>query len=238
MATSFDGSPLMTGNPDDDNRMALAMTLQGEFGGVQDANTRRELMKMAAGAAMNTFGKAEWSKNYGDFKAHLDDRFMAPRDGVSGKNQMAREALTGQITAEDEAKDALQIASATMAGRLGTDWHAQYYFTPEEISQMKKNKSFDFSQMESKGKLDKYELFSYKPEVWKKKVETSDANIDLQSKLATLGLYQGKVDGMVGKHTKEAVKSFQRAVGLAEDGVAGKKTKAKLEELYQQLAKQ
>ena len=51
----------------------------------------------------------------------------------------------------------------------------------------------------------------------------------LQSKLKTLGYYTGSVDGSFGAGTTAAVISFQSAVGLKADGVAGKST---LEALY------
>jgi len=229
--TSFDNSPLMTGDADKDNRTALGITLLGEFGGVKDHNTRRELMTMAANAAVKTAGKGDWAKNNGDFKAHLDDRFYAPRDGVAGKNQAAAQALKGQFTNEEATKDAIQIQSAVLNGRAEDKYNAQFYFTPSEISNLKKSKSFDFSQVDSKGKLGEYELYAYKPDVWKKKVELSDKNIALQSKLASVGLYDGKVDGLVGNRTKEAVKALQRAGGLKPDGIVGKKTQALLDQL-------
>ena len=230
MPTSFDYSPLMTGDTERDNRTALGITLAGEFSNVKDANTRRELMAMAANAAINTAGKGDWAKNYGDFKAHLDDRFYAPRDGVSGKNQAAAQAMKGQGD-ENVLKDAIQIQSAALAGRLPDKYGAQFYYKKPEIDDLKKRKAFDFSQVDSKGKLGDYEMFAYKPDIWKKKVETSEKNIALQSQLASLGVYDGKIDGLIGNRTKEAIKAVQRAGGEKPDGIVGKKTKALLDRL-------
>ena len=51
------------------------------------------------------------------------------------------------------------------------------------------------------------------------------ANIKaVQTRLATLGYYTYKVDGIWGSRTKKAVKKFQRDYGLTADGIAGKKT--------------
>jgi len=51
---------------------------------------------------------------------------------------------------------------------------------------------------------------------------------DLQQKLKDRGFYQGKVDGIFGSGTKEALMEFQKAVGLSPDGVAGPATLAEL----------
>lgn len=46
----------------------------------------------------------------------------------------------------------------------------------------------------------------------------------LQRLLKLLGKYSGDIDGSYGPKTTEAVKAFQRSVGLVPDGVAGHKT--------------
>ncbi len=46
----------------------------------------------------------------------------------------------------------------------------------------------------------------------------------IQKKLKNWGYYKGSVDGIFGKQTKEAVKSFQKKNGLTVDGIVGKKT--------------
>ena len=50
----------------------------------------------------------------------------------------------------------------------------------------------------------------------------------IQQKLKNWGYYKGAVDGIYGKQTKEAVKSFQKKNGLSVDGVVGDKTLAAL----------
>ena len=47
---------------------------------------------------------------------------------------------------------------------------------------------------------------------------------DLQYRLQILGYYQGKLDGVYGSRTYQAVKQFQRNYGLAADGLTGKRT--------------
>ena len=55
------------------------------------------------------------------------------------------------------------------------------------------------------------------------------AGIDfIQSLLKKLGYYQGKIDGIFGEQTKEAVQRFQKEFGIPVDGVVGKQTYDKL----------
>ena len=49
---------------------------------------------------------------------------------------------------------------------------------------------------------------------------------DLQKYLASIQLYDGKVDGIFGNKTLQAVKQFQSSQGLTADGVVGSKTVA------------
>lgn len=46
----------------------------------------------------------------------------------------------------------------------------------------------------------------------------------VQTALSKQGFYKGKVDGMVGKMTTNAVKAFQKKKGLKVDGLIGPKT--------------
>ncbi len=50
----------------------------------------------------------------------------------------------------------------------------------------------------------------------------------IQNALKNAGFYEGRIDGKIGKNTKQAVRAFQEANGLAADGVVGNKTWAKL----------
>lgn len=50
----------------------------------------------------------------------------------------------------------------------------------------------------------------------------------IQTKLSELGYLQGKVDGIFGSQTKDAVIRFQRDYGLTADGIVGKNTLASL----------
>ena len=47
---------------------------------------------------------------------------------------------------------------------------------------------------------------------------------EIQRRLYSLGYYTGKIDGIFGSKTRSAVISFQKAHGLAPDGIVGKKT--------------
>jgi hypothetical protein len=50
----------------------------------------------------------------------------------------------------------------------------------------------------------------------------------VQTRLQTLGLYQGKIDGLFGPLTTEAVRNFQQAEQLQVDGVVGPQTWSRL----------
>ena len=55
-----------------------------------------------------------------------------------------------------------------------------------------------------------------------------DSVADIQTYLANNGFNPGIIDGEVGSYTKEAIKAFQRKVGLIPDGVAGNRTKSEM----------
>lgn len=57
----------------------------------------------------------------------------------------------------------------------------------------------------------------------------SDAVLQLQKNLKTLGYYSGSLTGSFGSLTEEAVQKFQRAYGLDDDGIAGSKTLEKVQ---------
>jgi hypothetical protein len=54
---------------------------------------------------------------------------------------------------------------------------------------------------------------------------------DLQSYLAGVGLYQGKIDGIFGPQTDKAVRQMQGSSGVKSDGIVGPKTRAALESI-------
>ena len=60
------------------------------------------------------------------------------------------------------------------------------------------------------------------------KASLKPSTSEIQQALKNAGFYQGAVDGKMGAMTREAVKEFQRVHGLADDGVIGKQTWAKL----------
>lgn len=48
--------------------------------------------------------------------------------------------------------------------------------------------------------------------------------LTMQTALKSLGYYQGKLDGVYGTGTENAVRAFQKQAGLKQDGIAGSKT--------------
>src|SRR6266446_4579326 len=62
----------------------------------------------------------------------------------------------------------------------------------------------------------------------------SDAHITgIQKAMQKLGYDPGKIDGVMGPHTKEAIKKFQQANALTPDGILGPKTQAALTKVLQ-----
>ena len=53
-----------------------------------------------------------------------------------------------------------------------------------------------------------------------------DSVSDIQTYLSNNGFNPGIIDGKIGSYTREAIKAFQRKVGLIPDGVAGNRTKS------------
>jgi len=51
---------------------------------------------------------------------------------------------------------------------------------------------------------------------------------ELQSRLLQKGFYEGEIDGKIGGGSKKAIKSYQKSVGLAQDGYASKKVLRRL----------
>ena len=71
-------------------------------------------------------------------------------------------------------------------------------------------------------------LAQYADAVTYQKGSTGSTVTTIQQKLSRWGYYSGKVDGVYGSKTVEAVKYFQRKNGLAVDGKCGPKTLAAL----------
>jgi hypothetical protein len=51
---------------------------------------------------------------------------------------------------------------------------------------------------------------------------------NIQRALKNAGYYKGRVDGVLGKQSRRAISSFQRANGLRADGICGARTWGKL----------
>ena len=55
-----------------------------------------------------------------------------------------------------------------------------------------------------------------------------DSVSDIQTYLSNNGFNPGIIDGKIGSYTREAIKAFQRKVGLIPDGVVGNRTKSSM----------
>ncbi len=65
-----------------------------------------------------------------------------------------------------------------------------------------------------------------------RRIEPVTETAGLQARLKNLDFYHGKVDGMFGKETKEAIKSFQAANQLDVTGRPDQQTQDKLKEVH------
>lgn len=63
-----------------------------------------------------------------------------------------------------------------------------------------------------------------KPPATSREGDRGDDVLKLQKALKILGFYSGGCDGIYGEMTVKAVKSFQKARGMSQDGIAGKVT--------------
>ena len=70
-----------------------------------------------------------------------------------------------------------------------------------------------------------------------KKIGSRPSIKDIQTALANAGFEPGKIDGHMGKQTREALKAFQKAHNLKVNGKANKKTWALLSEYLNQKIK-
>lgn len=74
--------------------------------------------------------------------------------------------------------------------------------------------------------------------VVRRTIKKGNTGIDvaaLQNMLNTVDYYCGSVDGIFGKKTKDAVVKFQKAYGLKADGIVGRQTWTKLNEVYKNI---
>jgi peptidoglycan hydrolase-like protein with peptidoglycan-binding domain len=60
---------------------------------------------------------------------------------------------------------------------------------------------------------------------------------DIQTALKNAGFYQGEIDGVIGRETKEAIMKFQGANGLTADGTVGSRTWVLLSKYLTEKAK-
>lgn len=207
-------SQIQASNPDDAKVLHLAQTLYGEFAGVKDPDKQRSYMVMGASAAHNLYQKREYKDL--DWDTYLYKRF----DAVNGMNQPYKEALSGKFSNPEAWKRAMQVSFGTTNGHIKNDG-TEFYWEPKEYKRIAGTKALpNPDQLEKFGANGQYQVYRYKP-------KTGQA-YDIQQKLQDMGYYDGEVDGKLGPVSQAAVKRYQEDNGLLADGIAGKKTKAKL----------
>lgn len=207
-------SAIQASNPDDAKVLHMAQTLYGEFAGVKDKDLQRQYMTMAASAAQNLFGKKEYSQD--DWDTYLYKRF----DAVANMNQPYKEALQGQFDTPQKQsawKRAMQVAFGVKNGMIEKT-PAEFYWTPQEYKTITKNGALpNPDQLTKVSSVGQYDTYRYKTQ--------KDDKSAIQDQLKQQGYYDGKVDGVFGPMTKAAVRKFQEDNGLKVDGLVGKQTK-------------
>lgn len=99
-------------------------------------------------------------------------------------------------------------------------------------SSVKKNETLQLqekvTQLEAQLKQQQDENDILKQQVAKAYTDKKEVRMpngkEIQQALKNAGYYKGDIDGQIGSKTKDAIKKFQTANGLAADGVIGSRT--------------
>lgn len=155
------------------------------------------------------------------FGGTYHDVILSPKQfSAVGGNEWEK-ALTNNLTEDEQLfmKKALQISGRLLKGELeNTVGTADHYYNPK-LASPSWGKSYEETHKTSGHR--------FLSEISSKEVKANQTAA-LQAKLKELGYDVGKIDGISGKMTKSAVKSFQKDNNLKVDGVAGKNTLAAL----------
>lgn len=138
-------------NPD---ILSMAQAIYGEAAS-EDFNT----MHMIGSTMLNRL-KSGRAKEFG---ANIPEILNKGYYAVSNPNEPYKQALSKKFPdkqSELKFKQALQIASGLYKGTIKPT-EGEFYFTPKEIANQKKAKSFNFKVVKDVGSIGKYKVFSY-----------------------------------------------------------------------------
>jgi len=142
--------------PDDRDLAQLAAIIYGE-----GASTGEDTMKMIGSSVLNRLD-AQKAKEFG---INLEEVGKKGYYAVKDNTDLYQQAITGNFpdkASENAYKRALAIGSGLMRGTIKRH-KAQFYFTPKEITKLKKKgkKAFDFNAVQEQGDVGDYRTFSY-----------------------------------------------------------------------------
>ena len=167
---------------------------------------------------METITEAEYNKAGGDSSSNYGDMETLGMIKVTGDNVALRYSPS---------KDADKVGSAdkgdtfyyidTVAGWFQTK--SGYWISSSYATVLKDSEIGDY--VGSGSSSESYQLYS-----------TGSTVLFIQTALDALKYYDGELTGHYGPKTEAAVKDFQKAYGLNNDGVVGAKTLEKLTEKY------
>jgi hypothetical protein len=139
----------------DDELMMLASMIYGEA-----ASEDYDTMHMVGSSAINRLSSGKSA----EFGRNMPEVLYKGYYAVSKNSPMFQQAMTRKFpdkNSEEKFKQALAISSGLLKGTIKPK-SGLFYFKPEEIKKLKKNKKvFDFDKVKSVGKTGKYEVFEY-----------------------------------------------------------------------------
>jgi murein L,D-transpeptidase YcbB/YkuD len=154
--------------------------------------------------------QSKQSRERGDYSSRRDSPIFQVADGMSYSEITSVKKFKKQpnLVTANELKKNQENKKTQLLDIVPIKSSSYRYYQSEKAVIPAKNKP-----------LERLPVTKYTPILSKK---------DVQYLLKKLGYYQGKLDGDFGNKTIAAIKAFQNDASLKSDGVAGKRTKARL----------
>lgn len=133
--------------------LAIQQMVYGEA-----ASEDPETMRVVAQSALNRL-KSGRSKEFG---GTIPDILKKGYYAVKNPNTPYKQALSGTFP-DTTSKAKWGVAKKVVEAILKDQdfGEHQFYFTPDEITKLKKSKGFDFSKVKARGAIGQYKLFGY-----------------------------------------------------------------------------
>jgi spore germination cell wall hydrolase CwlJ-like protein len=134
--------------------MKLASLIYGE-----GASTDADTMRMIGSTVLNRVD----AKRAKEFGSTLDEVIGKGYYAAKDNSPMYQQAVSQKFNDEPSKlawKRAYQVASGLMTGTLDRV-AGHFYFKPEEITKLKKNKGFNFKVVKNTGEYGPYKVYGY-----------------------------------------------------------------------------